>query len=119
MDGGSVISPAGTSHQLSVAAGKRLRLVARQYSLNSTVAIPPDADRRVELRAPALGWLTIRSAFETCRVRIGDRDLGYPPINKAAMAAGSYQIDLVCPNGQNKTGFATVSPGQTLTAKVP
>jgi serine/threonine protein kinase len=118
VDGSRVISASSTSHQVNVAAGSKLRLVAPDFSLNQTVTIDATPDRRAEFHAPALGRLTIRSAAETCRVRIGDRDLGYPPINNIAIAAGSYRIDLLCPNGTNKTGFATVSPGQAVRAIV-
>jgi len=113
LDGSRVLSPAATSHQLTIAAGKKVRLVAAEYSLNQTVAIEENADRRVDIQAPALGRLTIRSSQETCTVKIGDRDLGYPPVNNVAIAGGSYQIDLVCPNGRNKSEFVNIVGGQT------
>jgi serine/threonine-protein kinase len=113
LDGSRVLSPAATSHQLTVAAGRRVRLVAAEYSLNQAVAIEENADRRVDLQAPALGKLTIRSSQETCTVKIGDRDLGYPPVNNVAIAGGSYQIDLVCPNGRNKSEFVNIVGGQS------
>jgi len=113
LDGSRVLSPAATSHQLTVAAGRKVRLVAAEYSLNQTVAIEENADRRVDIQAPALGKLTIRSSQETCTVKIGDRDLGYPPVNNVAIAGGSYQIDLVCPNGRNKSEFVNIVGGQS------
>jgi hypothetical protein len=109
-DGGRIVSAASTSHQLNAAAGKTLRLVASEYSLNQTVTIESTPDRRLDIQAPALGKLTIRSTFETCKVKIGDRDLGYPPINNIAIAAGSHQVELVCPNGQTKSQYVNVSP---------
>jgi hypothetical protein len=81
--------------------------------LNQTVAIEENADRRVDIQAPALGKLTIRSSQETCTVKIGDRELGYPPVNNVAIAGGSYQIDLVCPNGRNKSEFVNIVGGQS------
>jgi serine/threonine-protein kinase len=113
LDGGRVLSPAGTSHHITVAAGRRLRLVAPEYSLNQSVPIAENADRRVEIQAPALGRLTIRSSQETCAVKIGDRDLGYPPVNNVAIAGGAYQIDLVCPNGRSKSEFVNIVGGQS------
>ena len=113
LDGSRVLSPAGTSHQLTIPAGRKVRLVAVEYSLNQTVAIEENADRRMEIQAPALGRLTIRSSQETCTVKIGDRDLGYPPVNNVAIAAGSYQIDLLCPNGRNKSEFVNIVGGQS------
>jgi hypothetical protein len=109
-DGGRIVSAASISHQLNAAAGKTLRLVASEYSLDQTVTIESTPDRHLEIQAPALGKLTIRSTFETCKVKIGDRDLGYPPINNIAIAAGSHQVELVCPNGQTKSQYVNVSP---------
>jgi PEGA domain-containing protein len=111
LDGGRVVSPAGTSHQLNVAAGKKLRLVASEYMLNQTVTVDSTADKRAEFEVPALAKVTIRSNLETCKVKIGDRDLGNPPINNLMMAGGSYQVDIVCPNGQTKSQFINVAPG--------
>jgi serine/threonine-protein kinase len=113
VDGGKVASAASASHQLSVAAGKKLRLVAPEYSLNQSVTIEATPDNRVEIQAPELGKLTIRSSLETCKVKIGDRDLGYPPINDVAIAGGSYQVDIVCPNGQSKSQYVNVAPGRS------
>ena len=77
--------------------------------------IPPVLD----IKAPELGTLQIRSTFETCRVKIGDRDLGYPPTKEASIAAGSYQYELLCPNGQNKTGTINVGANRPNKAIVP
>ena len=118
-DGGRVLSAASTSHQITVAAGRRLRLVAPEYSLNQTVSIEENADRRVEIQAPALGRLTIRSSLETCAIKIGDRDLGYPPVNNVAVAGGSYRIDLVCPDGRNHSAFVNIVGGQSQRVIVP
>jgi serine/threonine-protein kinase len=111
LDGGRVVSPANTAHQLNVAAGKRLRLVNSEYLLNQTVTVDSTPDKHAEFQVPALAKVTIRSNLETCKVKIGDRDLGNPPINNLTMAGGSYQVDLVCPNGQTKSQFINVAPG--------
>jgi hypothetical protein len=87
--------------------------------LNQTVPIEENADRRVAIQAPALGRLTIRSSQETCAIKIGDRDLGYPPVNNVAIAGGSYQIDLVCPNGRNHSAFVNIVGGQSQRVIVP
>ena len=113
LDGSRVLSPAGTSHQVTVAAGRRLRLVAPEYSLNQAVPIEENAERRVAIQAPALGRLTIRSSQETCTIKIGDRVLGYPPVNNVGIAGGSYQIDLVCPNGRSQSVFVNIVGGQS------
>ncbi|HKB11890.1 MAG TPA: protein kinase [Vicinamibacterales bacterium] len=113
IDGGRTVSAASTSHHLDLPAGRKVRLVAPEYSLNQVVTIEENADKRVDLQAPAIGRLTIRSSLETCSVRIGDRDLGYPPVNNVAIAAGSYQIDIVCPNGRTKSEYVNIVGGQT------
>src|SRR5262249_28421687 len=113
IDGGRTVSAASTSHHLDLTAGRKVRLVAPEYSLSQVVTIEENADKRVDIQAPALGRLTIRSSLETCSVRIGDRDLGYPPVNNVAIAAGSYQIDIVCPNGRTKSEYVNIVGGQT------
>jgi hypothetical protein len=118
-DGRRLLSAAAETHELTVAGPRTLRLVAPEYFLDRPVQVEGPAGRRVELRAPDLGKVTIRSALETCQVRIGGRDLGFPPINNQPIASGTYRIDLVCPNGQNQFGAATISPGQTVIVKVP
>jgi hypothetical protein len=118
-DGQQLISGPSDSHELNVSPGKALRLVAPEFSLNQTVRIEGARGSHVNVSAPDLGKLTVRSTFETCAVKVGGRELGYPPVNAVPIASGSYQIDLVCPNGQNQRGFATVVPGQSMVAKVP
>jgi serine/threonine protein kinase len=113
VDGGRVVSAASPSHEITIGAGRKVRLVAPEYSLNKTVTIEDNGDRRADIQAPALGKLTIRSNQETCTVKIGDRDLGYPPVNNISIAAGSYQIDIVCPNGRTKSEFVNIVGGQS------
>src|SRR4051812_24672093 len=113
LDGGRVLSPAGTSHHITLAARRRLRPVAPEDSLNQSLPIARNAARRVEIRAPALGGLTTRSSQKPCAIKIGDRVLGYPPVNNVAIAGGAYQIDLVCPNGRSKSEFVNIVGGQS------
>src|SRR5262249_37483743 len=77
--GGRQFPAATPSHELNVGAGRKLRLVAPESLLNQPVTIEGTADKRAEIQAPALANVSIRSAQETCRVKIGDRDLGNPP----------------------------------------
>ena len=109
-DGSRLLSASSTSHQLNVGAGKKLRLVAPEYPLNQTVTVERTDDKQVDFQVPALANVTIRSNQETCKVKIGDRDLGYPPINNLKMAGGSYQVDVVCPNGQSNHSSSTSLP---------
>jgi eukaryotic-like serine/threonine-protein kinase len=118
-DGGRALSAASTLHQVNIPVGKKVRLVANEYSLNQTVTVEATADKKFDIKAPELGTLTLRSTLETCKLRIGDRDLGYPPVNNISIAAGVYQVDLVCPNGQNKSSSINVSANRLNRAIVP
>src|SRR5262249_58450897 len=110
---------ASASHKINVPAGRKVRLVAPQYSLNQTVTVEDGGDRSSAIEAPALGRLTIRSNQETCTVKIGERELGNPPVNNVSIAAGSYQIDIVCPNGRNKSEYVNVIGGRDNRVIVP
>src|SRR5499427_2057423 len=112
-DGGRVVSPASTSHQIAIGAGRKITLVAPEYSLNQTVTIEDNGDHRAALEAPALGRLTIRSSLETCTVQIGQRVLGNPPLNNISIAAGSYRVDITCPNGKVASEFVNIVGGQS------
>src|SRR5262249_38462118 len=118
-DGGKSISAASTLHQLNIPAGKKVRIVSNEYSLNQTVTIEATADKKFDIQAPELGTLQIRSTLETCKVKIGDRDLGYPPTRDVSIAAGPHQVDLVCPNGQSPTKTVNILANRKNTAIVP
>ena len=118
VDGSKTISPPSESHELNVAVGKTLRLVAPEYLLSEQVHVEGAPGRRLEIQAPALGKLNVLTKYETCQVRINGRDLGYPPVNNQPIAAGTYRIDLICPNGQNQVGTVVVAPGQATTARI-
>jgi hypothetical protein len=61
----------------------------------------------------------VLTRYETCNVKIGSKDLGYPPITKLPVASGQYRIDVACPDGQNPPGqFVTVAPNNTATARI-
>jgi serine/threonine-protein kinase len=117
--GRRIISAAATSHALSAPPGQVLRLRATTYLLDYPFKV--DASRRtMELHAPELGRLTVRSAMETCQVLVNGADLGFPPINSHLVAAGTYSVQLKCADGQIVRGSGvTVVPGQTVIAKVP
>jgi serine/threonine protein kinase len=117
-DGSRRISDADVSHDLNVSSGRTLRLVAGDYFLDRPIRVEGGPGKPFDSSAPGLGRLTVRTSFETCTVKIGSHDLGFPPIANKPIAAGNYQIDLICPNGQNQKGFATVNPGQTAEVRL-
>jgi hypothetical protein len=117
LSGAQTLASAGVSHQLSVPAGSRLRVIARELMLDAVVAV---GSRPVQYSAPATGLLTVlTNKFETCNVKIGNRLLGFPPITRKPIVAGQYRVDMVCQNGANPPGvFVTVAPNETATAKI-
>ncbi len=119
-EGGRQISDSDTSHEISVADAHVIRLRAESYLLDYVIKVSGGSDHAMEVRAPELGRVTIRSTMETCRVVVGGFDLGYPPITAQAIAAGTHSVQLRCPDGQNLHSAAiTIVAGQTLLVKVP
>jgi len=115
-NGGSRISAASEAHQLKVASGSTLSVRSQEYLLSAPVRVE---GRPVEYQTPALGYLTVLTRYETCNVRIGQRDLGYPPISRLPLVAGQHRIDIVCPAGQNPQGqLVTVPPNDNATARI-
>ena len=114
-DAARSLSPAAESHQLTVANGTTLHIRAPQYMLDVSVK----ADGKIDYQAPGVGYLTVLTRYETCNVKVGSKDLGYPPITKLPVASGQYRIDVACPDGQNPPGqFVTVAPNNTATARI-
>ncbi len=115
-NGNRRISAASESHTLRVAAGSTLSVRSQEYLLSAPVRVE---SRALEYQAPALGYLTVLTRYETCNVRIGQRDLGYPPITRLPLVAGQHRVDIVCPAGPNPQGqIVTVPPNDTATARI-
>jgi hypothetical protein len=52
-------------------------------------------------------------------VRIGQADLGFPPISKLPVVSGQHRVDIACSDGQNPQGqMVTVQPNQLATARI-
>ena len=67
----------------------------------------------------AAAHLTVLTKFETCNVKIGSRDLGYPPITRLPLVVGQYRVDIACATGQNPPGqLVTVTPNTSATARI-
>ncbi|HEX6163092.1 MAG TPA: serine/threonine-protein kinase [Vicinamibacterales bacterium] len=112
-DGSRVISPAARSHTLPPQVnGKTLRLVAPDVFLDHAFKVDGSADNPFDYTAPGLGRIQLRAARGDCKAMIGKKDLGEGPWPKPIpAAAGTYQISLVCPDGQNPVQQATVTQG--------
>jgi serine/threonine-protein kinase len=114
-EGSKSISSAAESHQLNLPGGTTIHVKAPQYLLDATIKV----DGKVDYQAPAVGYLTVLTKYETCNVKIGAKDLGYPPITRLPIASGQYRVDISCPGGQNPPGqFVTVAPNNTATARI-
>jgi len=114
MDGPRVISPAATTHELPPQpTGKTLRLVAASVFLDLPVRVDGGSEGRFEFSPPGKGRIEIRAARGECKVMIGKVDLGYGPWKPVDAVAGNYQVNLVCPDGQNPVHQTTVTQGFT------
>jgi hypothetical protein len=110
------ISDASESHDLRVASGTTLSVRSQEYLLNAPVRVE---GRPVEYQTPALGYLTVLTTYETCNVRVGQRDLGYPPITRMPLVAGQHRVDIACPQGGSPQGqLVTVPPNETAVARI-
>jgi serine/threonine protein kinase len=113
LDGGRVISRASTRHELNLPGPKLLRLRASEYLLD----VPFKAESssgRMSYNVPEPGRVTIRTPLETCKVSIGGRDYGFPPITDQKIAAGNHKVQLNCPDGDTKTTTVSVAAGESV-----
>ncbi|MGE4055970.1 MAG: serine/threonine protein kinase, partial [Vicinamibacterales bacterium] len=110
------ISEASESHELRVAAGTTLSVRSQEYLLNAPLRVD---GKPIDFQTPALGYLTVLTTYETCNVRIGQRDLGYPPITRLPLVAGQHRVDIACSAGTNPQGqLVTVPPNDVVTARI-
>ena len=116
LSGSQTLAAAGTSHQLTVPVGSRLRVVAREYMLDTALSVP---SKPLQYSTPPVGRLTVLTKYETCNVKIGDRMLGFPPITRMPIVAGQYRVDIVCQGGTSPPGqFVTVGPNESATVRI-
>lgn len=112
-EGSRKISDLARSHQLPPQVnGRTLRLVAPDVFLDHAFKIDASDDNTFEYIAPGLGRIQLRAYRDDCKAMIGKKDLGEGPWPKPfPAAAGTYQITLVCPDGQNPMQSQTVTQG--------
>jgi hypothetical protein len=110
------ISGAAESHKLTVGVGATVHITSPQYHLDASFKVE---DKPIDFQAPALGYLTVLTKYETCKVKVGPTDLGYPPITKLPIAAGQHRVDIACANGTAPPGqLVTILPNNTATARI-
>jgi serine/threonine-protein kinase len=113
---GKTISAAAESHNLNLSPGTTIRITSADYFLDQPLKIE---DKGLDFQAPALGYLTVLTKYETCKVKIGAKDLGFPPITKLPVVSGQHRVDIACPNGENPLGqIVVVAPNATATARI-
>jgi hypothetical protein len=117
-DGGRSLSGPYTKHELRVAPKQVLRLQARQVYLDQRVTVDGKPGSTMRLQAPALGWLAVRTARETCPVLLNNVSLGYPPIAPVRVASGKYRLTQACSDGDSQTSIVTIPPGATEVALI-
>jgi eukaryotic-like serine/threonine-protein kinase len=114
-EGAKLISRPSDSHQLKVAVGTTIRVRNPEYMLD----VPVRVEAKTDYQAPPLGYLSVLTRYETCNVKIGAKDLGFPPISRLPIVAGQYKIDIVCPSGPSPNGqFVTIPPNGLGTARI-
>jgi hypothetical protein len=94
-------------------------LQAPEHLLDYPFKVDAVPGRTMQVQAPGLGGLTIRSAKELCQIAVNGRNLGFPPVNHDSVAAGTYSILLTCPDGETVRGSTVVVAGRTSRERVP
>jgi serine/threonine-protein kinase len=112
VQGSKVISDAATQHVVTLQPGSgSVTARSRELFLSSTIAV--DFQRpQLSVTIPAAGQFAVFSAVETCTVTVDGRDLGFPPIQRRAIAAGSHTVVLKCPDGKGDTQKVTIAAGE-------
>jgi serine/threonine protein kinase len=98
VSGCGVTSPAAAKHTLQVMAPCTLRLRAPEYFLDVMRNVTAGPGEEVNLTAPPLVSVQLRSRHENCQLLVGGRDVGSPPAD-IRIAAGKYSATLQCPDG--------------------
>jgi hypothetical protein len=105
---GQLLSPMAAEHRLRLSPPQTLRLHAPGYFLDASITVEAGMDR---VRAPALGRLQLRIP-EACAAAIGGQSLGEPPYSELQIAAGSYRVQMQCPDGNNRDVPILIQPGE-------
>jgi hypothetical protein len=115
-EGSRAVSAENDSHKLSLPVGTSLRISAPKFVLNVPLRVE---GKQVEFQTPPLGYLTVRTNYETCSVMIAKQTLGYPPITRMPIVSGQHRVDMVCPEGTNPPGqFVTIAPNGEAVVRI-
>ena len=112
VSGCNTSSQPSQNHILKVASPCVLRLLAPEYLLDANRPIAA-ASGQVELTAPPLVSVQLRSRHQDCTLEIAGRAVGSPPAD-VEIAAGTYTAMLRCPDGRTmETRSFAIEPGQS------
>jgi hypothetical protein len=88
-----------------------LRLRASTYLLDTARTIEASSGR-VEIGAPQLARVQLRSRYEWCTVILNGHAVGAPPVD-LDLAAGTYTATIQCPDKRYTTRAFTIDPGRS------
>ena len=100
-----------TVHELQVRAPCSLRLTAPTYRLDATRNIEATSGR-VELAAPQLAQVRLRTKYEWCTVILGKHAVAVSPI-ELNLVAGTYTATIQCPEKVHTTRTFSIEPGRS------
>jgi len=101
------------NHTLKVTAPCTLRLRAPDYFLDMTRSVDQRQAGRLEIAAPKLASVQLRSRYEWCTVVIGGRAVGSPPLD-LELASGSHNITVQCPERTYVARSFVIEPGRSI-----
>jgi hypothetical protein len=109
---GGVLARGVLSPVVKLPAGRHsLRLVSKQYFLDTRMSVSVAAGDRATLSVPAAGKISIRANPDNCEILIGGRFVDYPPILDKPIAAGTHKVTFRWPDGTLRDELAEVAPG--------
>ena len=115
LQGGKVIDPSSTHHEITAQPGGG-DLVVRSADMLLSSKVSVDYQHgSMDWSAPAVGALSVFATNETCKVTVDGQDLGFPPIAAKKVASGGHSVTLKCPEGKDETQHVTVAAGSTPT----
>ena len=101
---------AASEHTLQVQAPCTLRLRAPVYFLDVSRRIDASSGQ-VEIVAPQLARVQMRSRYEWCTLIINGRAVGAPPVD-VDLVAGTYAATIQCPDKSHSIPAMTIEPGR-------
>jgi serine/threonine protein kinase len=103
--------PSATEHEFEAQSPCTLRLRAPQYFMNMEWPINASSGQ-VELVAPQLARVELRSRYEKCTIVVAGHAVGAPPVD-IEIASGTYRVDVQCGDRSYVIRELTIPPGRS------